>query len=553
MTRYVVGITIGPIIEVLSEVTKPVASWEASMFFSELCYKLCEKIARDKSLEQLSIVAPYFDAASGNSEFSKAWVGKYHDRIIFLTESEPNEVKAILDRVIKEVKGEMYNLITLKGKTESQQSEEMNYLTEYLQIHYIIKELGDNKSPISVISHYLDSLELCRTIPRDNHSNPFVDLFQCKKSLVNQHVSETGLYKNKSGAEQFQPSGEKNTVIDIEKIAGFKLKDDCASGEAGDKYNNCEKWKKYYAVVTADGDHMGQVIKNLQDTTTTEFSKKCFEYNEKAAELINKYGGIVIYAGGDDLLFLAPVCSTGQDNKNIFDLCKDINDQFNEAMSPIIEGMTLENKLSVSFGISVQYYKFPLQEALKRSRNLLEDYAKNNRRILKGINDGAKDNIARNNITFRLQKHSGQSICFGVKTNKVDIINNLLTVSNKADEQIPDKTDMGEEVLHSILYKIALNWTTLVVADNNRNELNYTEVWKNIFDNISQQKFENYINKVCMSYHNDFLANPEHWIAGYGDDDEFDRQDNNDKYYNQRKALVSILRLKHFLLQKGGE
>ena len=46
------------------------------------------------------------------------------------------------------------------------------------------------------------------------------------------------------------------------------------------------------------------------DTIKVEkFSKSCMEYTSNAAGLVKEYGGVTIYAGGDDLLFLAPIVS----------------------------------------------------------------------------------------------------------------------------------------------------------------------------------------------------------------------------------------------------
>ena len=82
---------------------------------------------------------------------------------------------------------------------------------------------------------------------------------------------------------------------------------------------------------------------------------------------MSRFGGMIIYAGGDDLLFLAPV-SNGK-GQTVFELCQEIAMLFEGKMKDNFVGFS--SCPTVSFGISIQYEKFPLYEALNHARNLL--------------------------------------------------------------------------------------------------------------------------------------------------------------------------------------
>lgn len=49
--------------------------------------------------------------------------------------------------------------------------------------------------------------------------------------------------------------------------------------------------------------------KKNNDKEVINFSAACLKYTKKCAELIGDYGGVTIFAGGDDLLFLAPLAN----------------------------------------------------------------------------------------------------------------------------------------------------------------------------------------------------------------------------------------------------
>ena len=215
-------------------------------------------------------------------------------------------------------------------------------------------------------------------------------------------------------------------------------------------------YKKYYCIVHADGDNMGKVIEDKDNIKNV--SKNLFEYCKISHQKIKQFGGQTIFAGGDDLLFFAPTISK---NKTIFELCDEISQDFETRFKGIA---------TLSFGIHISYEKFPLYEALEQSRNLLFNKAKS----------GTKNNIA-----FRVRKHSGQTFESIIHKGNKEIYDIFLKISSSIKDG-----DGVDNFLHSLHHKIDTYKTTLEQISDDKNRL------KNFFDNY----FNNDIHKEYQEF-----------------------------------------------------
>ena len=87
------------------------------------------------------------------------------------------------------------------------------------------------------------------------------------------------------------------------------------------------KQYKYCALIKADGDNMTRVLVNLKEhDKIQDFTKCCLNYEVEAVKEIKNYGAVNIYAGGDDLMFIAPL--TGSNGDTLFNLLKSIRNKF---------------------------------------------------------------------------------------------------------------------------------------------------------------------------------------------------------------------------------
>lgn len=372
-----------------------------------------------KEFKDRTFITPYIKDGSIFDENSP--VGLFHDRFIF--ESIDGDLSK-LEMIIIDVCNDIASQLGL----------EHLQVKEYLQINYFEKELDDSKNPILELTPYLDTKELFFQISQDE-------------------TFAKSLRRKKGDDDNFLTAG-KNIIDDLKKLS----------------HNN------YYCVVHADGDNM---LKAIEDKNKIEnVSKNLFEYCKESNKLIKDFGGQTIYAGGDDLLFFAPVLNKDK-NKTIFELCEKISNIFNTKIP----------SATLSFGISINYVKFPLYEAVENSRELLFTKAKNDQR---------------NNIAFNVTKHSGQSFETIINKSNKEVYDNFLVFTSN----IKGGEDM-DNFLHSIHHKIDTYKTTINLIANNKEKL------QNFFDNYFNESihkeyksfFESLIDFIYVVYQDKTIKN----------------------------------------------
>lgn len=372
-----------------------------------------------KEFKDRTFITPYIKDGSIFDENSP--VGLFHDRFIFESiDGDLSKLEMIIINVCNDI--------------ASQLGLEHLQVKEYLQINYFEKELDDSKNPILELIPYLDTKELFFQISQDE-------------------TFAKSLRRKKGDDDNFLTAG-KNIIDDLKKLS----------------HNN------YYCVVHADGDNMSKAIEDKNKIENV--SKNLFEYCKESNKLIKDFGGQTIYAGGDDLLFFAPVLNKDK-NKTIFELCEKISNIFNTKIP----------SATLSFGISINYVKFPLYEAVKNSRELLFAKAKNDQR---------------NNIAFNVTKHSGQSFETIINKSNKEVYDNFLVFTSN----IKGGEDM-DNFLHSIHHKIDTYKTTINLIANNKEKL------QNFFDNYFNESihkeyksfFESLIDFIYVVYQDKTIKN----------------------------------------------
>ena len=649
MVDYI-GITIGPIIDMLSAVSKPAGLWGASYLYSFIAKKICETLI-SKGIPKENFVSPYFEmendkpnSNNGDNDYNgdnsdnggyyanndnsdnynhsdshcfrdgsensccrddnvkikiknaSPGVGLFHDRIFFQVRDEKSRnnqmsgfvtekdavdvenkndleiVKESIDIVVEYVGEQLANGIkdknddpkciaeNLDHKSELEQKRNriISYVRDYLQIYAIKMPVMEQKNPIRELSPFLDALELEKRFPQRSLDPYFLTL------LDNDTIKDCFLMDD-FGGFKYCPVAERNDKKPYREIRQIES---IARGEQALPY--ILKRTAYYAIVQADGDNIGEVLKGITDNNKLmAFSRNCFNYAIDSVREIINFGAVPIYAGGDDLLFLTPLQSTT--GETIFGLLKKIRasfvTHFSEYYSP--DASKSDNaQPSVSFGIAIHYVKYPLYEALSNARYQLFDVAKKTEN--------------KNATAIRIQKHSGQSFGWtieaGDKYNVIKSLDYLLTkpfsekdgkrkqlsddidelkqLSDDVDEQKLPSNESDKQVkffssvlhtlyLHRALFTKAINQSTVTahIADNS-DALHH--LFLNIFDSeIHQdvqylQEIETLLRKIVRS------GNSVCRTEGIEKKDD-------DKYHPALKVLDSMLRMISFYREKGEE
>ncbi|GAB6074424.1 type III-B CRISPR-associated protein Cas10/Cmr2 [Nautilia lithotrophica] len=417
MKKYT-GISIGPIYKTLSSAKKTREIWGSSYLFSYVMKEIIKKLS--EYIDEDRFITPYVE----NSEefFKDEKIGKFHDRIIY--EGGKNAAFNAIDAVVEELGDKFFKeylkFYVVEDECEKPQ-ERINYLLNCSELFYKTENYENEKPLKNWIDKKYKSLEETKRFL----SLPEIAMTEIRKDEKFKEIMEKYYYK-----VHFEKRDEKAVFEQISKLKKIK------------------PYYKYVAIVHADGDNLSKLIQDKEPSQLREISKKLFDFSKEAVGIIENYGGEVIYAGGDDLMFFAPVKNG---NETIFDLVKNISEKYDFDQS------------TLSFGISITYYKFPMNEALEISRNLLSQ---------------AKSEKEKNSVAFKVIKHSGQEFGSVLKKHSEVYIKFLDLL----------KTDEEEAFLHSIYLKISLHKTLLDSLKADKKALN------NFFDNFFNENHSEYKN-----------------------------------------------------------
>ena len=150
----------------------------------------------------------------------------------------------------------------------------------------------------------------------------------------------------------------------------------------------------YLAVLVADGDHIGQALSQLSCPGDHRiFSQALANFAGQARQIIHTHNGILVYAGGDDVLAFAPVDRS-------LSCARALYDKFGELLGTW--STKTKTGLTLSVGLAVAHFMEPLEDLLKYGREA-EKHAKRPR-----IEDG--EQAQRNGLAVHVLKRGGGPI-----------------------------------------------------------------------------------------------------------------------------------------------
>ena len=471
------AITIGPIINSLSLAHRTKELWAASYFFAYLMGKIIEHIDTDK------IILPH----KSNNSLNVKSAGIFPDRLIL--ETNGIDVKSAIYNAVKETA----NKFNVNG----------NDILKHIYIRTVNFDFKkrNNIKDDNIIFQANDFLAI--TELQANYVTVDNEVFL--KML--QKIDEAPIYKD----DIFKNQKRFPSIIEIATKKSLNLNDSFFNNndEDDDIWAKLKKERKehlklhhkYIAIVQADGDNIGKIIKKVAASNDInqikQFSTALSDFATAAANKIDEFGGIPVYVGGDDLLFFAPVHNGQQSIINlILDLDEIFNDKLikNENLNTFIKD--IDPKPSMSYGISISYYKYPMHEALTQARTLLFDNAKQE---------------PKNAIAFKVLKHSGQF---------------FETVIHKPlDQKAIDLLNSNGLAIHSLIYNFERHKSILKSIIDNE------DLMTNFFDNIyNEQEHKNKETKELIDNVKDMLT------------DSYQKTNDFDKTIKQIYALLRYVK-----------
>ena len=490
------AITIGPVYDTIKQSKSTRELWASSYIFSALMREIL--YASKGKLGDL--LTPSIDYTNKTHRYG---AGIYPDRAFWeLSSSEDaNQFSKIVSDAYKSL-GKISNI-------------NQSIIEKYFRIYgvKIEREINSNNSIILELNKYLDNWELqdriqnstikfvdeldenIQLLYEDGHSdtdrasNIFIN-YECGNtnyrrlpSIVEISTSDLKMV-DQSKYNHIVTSPTNDTVCELirlnrrdEKLKKELDNDDQIVTNLKAEFNEEFRFRhKYVAFIKADGDKMGATLGLIANDfeKVKKFSELLSDFNKQAAEIIVSYGGIPIYIGGDDLLFVAPL-KTSSDNKqssgdNIFELISKLDNIFpSKLLAELIDNKTTP---SISYGISMSYYNFPMEETLDVSNSAL--YM-------------AKAYTQSNALYFEVRKHSGQQ--FGgliPKNNTKALLSFFSLISNSHHLK-------NDSFLTSVMHKITK--MELLFTDAIQNT-SLDWFFKHHFNEKEHSKFDEFIKNV---------------------------------------------------------
>lgn len=374
--KHYFGITVGPITRVLSYAHSTRAVWASSYFFSDLSRRLVEPLYNSGHKFLKPIVTEDLFGERNT-------VGRFPDQYIF--EAKPEDSFESLINLRSEV------LDNVAGRMSEALKKNKDILKQYLSktIKIYLLELFSEK-PETVVEEMQNRMSCAE----------FRDTFA--DSQKRDYLS--GLFE--SNIEVLRKFFELDKTL-----KGFDSLPEAA-------------YHKYVAFVAADGDNFGKCMAKLGEKASL-FNV----FGAELAKLVEDYGGQVIYQGGDDVSFYAPVYNDRK-SLDIFGLIKQIDEALKNTISNNEDVKHLGISVSMSYGVAISYEKHPMAE----TRQLAEELMYNAKAI-----DG------KNAIVWKLRKHSGQLAGGKISKNNKELFGNTCGIRQYASW-------VEDEFLHSITY-----------------------------------------------------------------------------------------------------
>ncbi|NPV81545.1 MAG: type III-B CRISPR-associated protein Cas10/Cmr2 [Firmicutes bacterium] len=158
-------------------------------------------------------------------------------------------------------------------------------------------------------------------------------------------------------------------LVELQKLTGFP-----------------EGPSPYYALLVMDGDWMGALL-SRHASERREISMALSRFSHKVPEIVHRYDGETIYAGGDDVLAILPVGSA-------LNCALDLRDLYLECFRQAVPEVTA----TTSAGIIFAHMNSSLQQVVADAHRLLDKEA--------------KDAAGRNAFAVRIWRRGGPDLTF---------------------------------------------------------------------------------------------------------------------------------------------
>lgn len=152
-----------------------------------------------------------------------------------------------------------------------------------------------------------------------------------------------------------------------------------------------EKPNPYYALLLMDGDKLGALLRHYEKE---DISRSLDNFTRQVRKVTEENNGMLIYAGGDDVLALLPLEDA---LTTAVKLCQTYQEAFSSKVPP--------EDATISASIIYAHYNAPLKAVLQQAHYLLADIA--------------KDKTGRDSLVAQVWNTSGPALCWAAPWKKI--------------------------------------------------------------------------------------------------------------------------------------
>lgn len=191
----------------------------------------------------------------------------------------------------------------------------------------------------------------------------------------------------------------------------------------------------FYALLLMDGDRMGAL---LQKYDCNKVSQAVGTFSGRVSDIVNRYDGVTVYAGGDDVLALLPLDEALEAAADLHRAySKSFADTFADAEVP-------EGQATISGAIVYAHYNTPLTAVIKEARHLLDEVA--------------KDKTGRDSLAVTVWKSAGRVVNWSAPWQVIidgesTVINQLANTFSAAD---PKEREYNNTFFYNLRMRLKL-------------------------------------------------------------------------------------------------
>jgi len=403
----------GPVQSWIAAARRTVDLWAGSYILSHLteqAINALEEEAKKQALD-VEIVFPAVPRHRDTESTGKSTVAAFPNRFSAIVHGAPETAAALARRVEAEVRRRLQELVEeavdvvfnvgdgpVSESIQAAKDQAARQAESFLEVYWALEPIPedalgeDGKSFNAVLDRVEFRLAAVKNV-RPIHPSKEIGLVcsvcgerqalhggdvtdedsvgVLRKKLVALWDKRTGVYRSYNGRSNEGMAEKEGRIDDGEFLCGLCLLKRAAldvfqrRSQRNGRVFALERFPstdeiagpaKYYAILLMDGDDMGKWFSSVQTVVDYRaLSERLAHFaQEIVPDIVQRYGGTLVYAGGDDVLAFVPA-------ERAFSVARELRKAFGSDKG-------FKQEATASIGLVVSYYKDPLAQALTKVR-----------------------------------------------------------------------------------------------------------------------------------------------------------------------------------------